>query len=95
MVDLREKDSGSIHRGVGRGLSPQTPWAEAQPSHSRWLPEVGYKPSGNSAVTLPNAVNRGRYKQCSAGLKPSGFHAPTSSFALLKPTQDRLLCRPI
>lgn len=92
---MGQKDSGSIHGGVGRGHSPQTPWAEVQPSHSQWPPEVGYKPPGNSAVTLPNAINRGRYKQYVAGLRPSGFHAPASSFALLKPIQERLLCRPI
>lgn len=57
----KRRETGSIHGGIGRGHSPQTPWAGAQPSHFRWPPGAGHKPPGSSAVGLPAAVSRGRH----------------------------------
>lgn len=57
----KRRETGNIWGSAGRGYSPQTPWAGAQPSCSQWPPGAGHKPAGSYAVGLPDAIRRGRH----------------------------------
>lgn len=92
----KRSETGSIWGGVGRGHSPQTPWAEAQPSCSQWPPGAGHKPLGSSAVGLPDAASRVRHDQSSAQCwsQVSWIPSHCSQLCTAKPAQERLLCWP-